>query len=95
MSAILELKETPQSCYNCELKYYCSDNVAGNEVFLFNYKRHHDCPLKITEDNLRWQKGKAGVDTYFYWCPNCGDDSTETDEKCPSCGIKLLPPEAL
>ena len=100
----LELKETPQSCSECRLIYYrkgglltcCYLNDVGNEN-----TRHPDCPLEITEDNLRWRKDtRTSLDGEIleYWvCPECKFvhyyyDDYKVYNFCPSCGTKLLPP---
>ena len=46
MSAILELKETPQSCKDCDLWHYCLNYL---KITIFKNKKNPDCPLKITE----------------------------------------------
>jgi len=116
MSAILELKETPQSCMDCPLithvpnsntisnmpnlvfiNHFCDglDRCIGttkNSELFYTNTRHPDCPLKITEDNLRWKNTST---KYFQLmtCPNCKSEYEKYDYNfCPSCGIKLLLP---
>ena len=121
MSAILELKETPESCGECQLRGYNEaldyndhEGYAGAichgekslymEVsdYLNADTRHPDCPLKITEDNLRWIEFRD--EDYpcaipIMECAICketfpgGYENRKRWKHCPSCGIKLLPPE--
>jgi len=110
MSAILELKATPELCFECPIIYSVvlhndtNTNVADREKYTSS--RHPDCPLKITEDNLRWILSSYDVSDYttrsFIECPkcevgydyDCNDVSFfETFNFCPNCGVKLLPPE--
>jgi len=123
MSAILELKETPQSCGECQLRGYNEaldyddhEGYAGAichgekslymEVsdYLNTNTRHPDCPLKITEDNLRWQGNGTETIGYYITCPDCkkephgnwdreGFSDDDFPKYCPHCSIKLLPPE--
>ena len=111
MSAILELKETPQSCVDCPLTHagYSGDSRAELCYWVHNKKngrpfiiasdydkfRHPDCPLKITEDNLRWEIIDLGTTQRItgHRCPKCGDEKyTCKFNYCPNCGVKLLPP---
>jgi len=102
MSAILELKETPRSCRDCEISHEvftghnnllrCPRGGFLRERDNANNTRHPDCPLKIMEDNLRWiNLNKWGAAE----CPKCseGFQYMARLRYCPSCGIKLLPPE--
>jgi len=112
MSAILELKETPKSCGECQLRGYNEaldyddhEGYAGAichgekslymEVsdYLNTDNRHPDCPLKITEDNLRWIAYDKPSVSRRYNCPICKVKRGKFTNFCPSCGIKLLPPE--
>jgi len=107
MSAILELKETPESCIRCPLAIekpavISVDKVCkriGNPCFgitVTNYIniRHPDCPLKITEDNLRWiREVKSYTGDVIFICPKCEEAKFMPYNFCPSCGVKLLPPE--
>jgi hypothetical protein len=67
MSAILELKETPRSCTECELSYSVGTNiickVIKDSVWQHYNTRHPDCPLKITEKSIN-------SDT----CKNCSEE---------------------
>ena len=106
MSAILKLKEMPQSCGECPV---CHLLVSSNDSFFyFCFKmkrfvheckntRHPDCPLKITEDNLRWIQDKLSKN---YWrCPKCnfGANIVNTEpgylKYCSLCGVELGQPE--
>ena len=104
MSAILELKETPKSCWDCPVittffeeegcsqTHYCTEMKDDEcvDVSEFAVSRHPDCPLKITEDNLRWKT----FEYVWYRCPLCRYETGLRDANyCPSCGIKLLPPK--
>jgi len=120
----LKLKETPQSCGECQLRGYNEaldyddhEGYAGAichgekslymEVgdYLNTNTRHPDCPLKITEDNLRWNiyvKDFYGSNPNeklypcdLLECPKCHSKIIFAYAHCPSCGIKLLPPEEL
>ena len=118
MSAILELKEKPQSCggcqlrgYNEELDYDDYEGYAGAichgekslymdvSDYLNTNIRHPDCPLKITEDNLRWKLIEDyGDDIQVLACEKCNEEITfessiVSRNYCPKCGTKLLPPE--
>jgi len=112
---MLELKETPKSCMSCRLKqfdshsddcdYWCYELKSGHgKVNEYIDTRHPDCPLKITEDNLRWQGNGSETIGYYITCPECKqeppgnwdrEDFNDDDfpNYCPHCGIKLLPPE--
>ena len=105
MSAILELKETPKSCMECQLMhetdsstgsnfYTCQASNDYNDVERFSKTRHPDCPLKITKDNLRWKsEGSWENHNEYFVCPACEHGLDFEGNYCPSCGIKLLPPE--
>jgi len=105
MSAILELKETPKSCGECpvhrscdvyeKLSFEVSRSLAhGDKPVRYNTTRHPDCPLKITEDNLRWDieytKDTEDIGEQ-YRCPKCGYVELGEHNYCPDCGQKLLP----
>ena len=95
MSTTLILKETPQSCMVCPLRVVCSI-FADRRVSDYPYTRHPNCPLKITEDNLRWEIIDLGTTQRItgHRCPKCGDEKyTCKFNYCPNCGVKLLPPE--
>ena len=109
----LKLKETPQSCGECQLRGYNEaldyndhEGYAGAichgekslymEVsdYLNTDTRHPDCPLEITEDNLRWiREVKPYTGDVIFICPKCEEGKFMPYNFCPSCGIKLLPPE--
>ena len=104
--AVLEM-EAPVSCRVCPLNNrempatQCSMSPIRYIDRLFtsqyNNTRHPRCPLKIIEDGLRWKLTvlKDGCVPVVSTCPNC--ISTVTGgiyNYCPSCGVKLLPPEA-
>jgi len=109
MSAILELKETPKLCGACDLSkktkyetvYIC--NALKRRINCIWNKRHPDCPLKITEDNLRWTlyvKNFYGSNPNeklypcdLLECPKCHSKIIFAYAHCPYCGIKLLPPK--
>jgi len=58
--------------------------------------RHPDCPLEITEDNLRWviEYTKDAEDIgEQYHCPKCRYVDICDHNYCSNCGTKLLPPE--
>ena len=67
--------------------------------------RHPDCPLKIVDDGLRWINVFIEVDDLLNGgkikalhginCPKCDEHAPTLEyyNYCPSCGIKLLPPE--
>ena len=96
MSATYELKETPESCSECEIKVLCEYRIKAKLYYIGT--RHPDCPIKITEDNLRWILIRDfGDGLQFLACVKCNKeimfDSHEVPKNfCPSCGIKLLPP---
>ncbi|MCL2174447.1 MAG: hypothetical protein FWB73_00230 [Treponema sp.] len=115
MSATYKLEETPQSCRECELhvqtKYRDLHGYNRHECIKlkrdireYETTRHPDCPLKITEDNLRWQGNGTETIGYYITCPICKKEPHGNWDKeelsdddfpnfCPHCGIKLLPPE--
>ena len=80
--------------------------ATWDDSILFKNKRNPDCPLKITKENLRWQGNGTETIGYYITCPECKkephgnwDREEFSDDDfpnyCPSCGIKLLPPEGL
>jgi len=97
MSAILELKETPKSCKDCPINFedsglevsYCAK--TGFAIDDYTVTRHPDCPLKITEDNLRWILLKGDL-KFKYCCPECKQTESSPYKYCRDCGIKILPP---
>jgi len=93
MSTTLILKETPQSCMVCPLRVVCSI-FADRRVSDYPYTRHPNCPLKITEDSLRWKsEGSWENHNEYFVCPVCEYGLDFEGNYCPHCGIKLLPPE--
>jgi len=103
MSAILELKETPQSCMECDIVQKLQTSSSVKFIFCGHAKnvvdvsgcintRHPGCPLKITADNLRWIEKSVDCESLYY-CPSCKKVYLRTYKHCPSCGIKLLPSE--
>ena len=67
-----------------EVSYYLNANTC-----------HPDCPLKKTEDNLRWEIIDLGTTQRItgHRCPNCGAEKyTCKFNYCPNCGVRLLPP---
>ena len=110
MSAILELKKTQESCGVCDLSkktkyetvYIC--NALKRRINSIWNKRHPNCPLKITVNNLRWIKHQSWrlneLTAFYYECPKCGKITNDIHNQngdifnfCPHCGIKLLPPK--
>lgn len=101
MSAILELKETPESCYGRTKKCPLSADywnqgiircqfVNDDIVEEYQLSRHPDCPLKIVEE-LRWVRNGFNL----FSCPKCGRNYHASyvgrHNDC-DCGIRLLPP---
>jgi len=79
---------TPESCAVCEIKHtvFC----PGDDL---NQGRHPDCPITIQQEGLRWIEKHNGN----WMCPKCKEDfnifMVAKFHFCPSCGVKLDPPE--
>lgn len=85
----------------CEPILYCPK--LNGLVTDWKEDRHPDCELVIEEEGLRWIKV---IDDYWndvchYECPKCeaaffletGSPKENNYNYCPSCGVKLAPPE--
>ena len=68
--------------------------ATWDDDVLYKNRRPPDCPLEITEDNLRWiREVKSYTGDVIFICPKCKEGKFMPYNYCPSCGIKLLPPE--
>jgi len=101
---------TPGYCMACPLRYcnpitekiscYAEPVVGCIEQHnIRTTTRHPDCPLKIQPEGLRWIASYySPYDAIELSCPVCKTDFdgciTEDFNYCPSCGVKLDPPEA-
>ena len=91
---------TPASCRECPLKgidydmaikdwgsFCCNLHVPINN---YTNRRHPDCPLKV-EEELQWIRKNGKFNSHF--CPSCNCGFKNYTPHCPSCGVRLKPPE--
>ena len=97
-TAILRIP-APESCRLCNLIYFRKGGML-TYCMEVGYKdsRHPDCPLEITEDNLRWIEDPDTFSEKLI-CPKCKGVHDycsifyDNYKYCPNCGVRLLHPK--
>jgi len=89
---------TPESCSICRLvthihpeyRLYC---IMAGDVSTYANICHPSCLLEIKPEGLRWVKTNVAEGIDYMRCDKCHMCNSWASPHCPSCGVKLLPPE--